>query len=495
MKKIYALLLLFSLFRAHFYAQNKYDYIWTLGYGDIAPGPGGYPYGGVIMDFNVDPPSLTLQDYVVDRPKAAISSPEGQLIAYTDGCRVLNRQHQIMLNGDTLSPGKVFNNYCDVVSYPSWQPTIFLPKPGSDSLYYLFHLRGDDYSYNPMDLMYSVVDASADNGNGAVIEKNRVILSDSIFLGTYVTATRHGDGRDWWIVMPRRYSNNIYVSLLTEHGVQYMGMQNFDTLGFEIDSVYWGSQTAFSQDGSKYFRNSPKNLIIYDFDRCSGLLSNPVRLDWDSLPYGGGGVATSPDSRFMYLSSGGTIQQYDLWAADIAGSMQVVAQYDGTLAPFPTNFFQMMPGPDGKIYVITSHDNNVLHVIEHPNEWGTACTVVQHAITLPARQSYVMVNFANFHLGAQDPPCPPPVSGTDAPATVDWVKVQPNPVSQWLSLEASDEIGPLNLYNTAGMQCRLGQIVRSGSRVDVDMGGLSPGLYYVVTTVRGKAFGKRVFKQ
>jgi hypothetical protein len=50
--------------------------------------------------------------------------------------------------------------------------------------------------------------------------------------------------------------------------------------------------------------------------------------------------------------------------------MQVVAVYDGTLAPFPANFFQMMPGPDGKIYIISSYANNILHVIHHPDSLG-----------------------------------------------------------------------------------------------------------------------------
>ena len=96
---------------------------------------------------------------------------------------------------------------------------------------------------------------------------------------------------------------------------------------------------------------------MLDFDRCTGTLSNPVRLDWDSVPSGGGGVAVSPNSRFLYLSSGGTVQQYDLWASDLAASMQVVAVYDGTLVPYPANFFQMMSGPDGKIYIITTYSN------------------------------------------------------------------------------------------------------------------------------------------
>ena len=49
-----------------------------------------------------------------------------------------------------------------------------------------------------MNLLYSEIDASGDNGNGAVISKNKAVFSDSILLGQFVTAVRHANGRDWW---------------------------------------------------------------------------------------------------------------------------------------------------------------------------------------------------------------------------------------------------------------------------------------------------------
>jgi len=390
-------------------AQLKHDYVWTMGYGQIAPSSQGYPFGGVILDFGIAPPSLTLVDYPFFEPHAAISDKEGNLVAYTNGCRIANSNHTGMLNGDTLNPGVVFEAFCthpSYATYPLWQPCVFLPKPGSDSLYYLFHIRDDDELWNPMELLYSVVDATGAGGDGAVISKNNAVLSDSVFLKGYVMATRHANGRDWWVVVPRRFSNNVHVARLDPEGVEYTGMQNFDTLDLGIDSIYSASQTAFSADGSKYFHNSRKKLLVYDFDRCTGILSNPQGLHWDTLPFGGGGVATSPNSRFLYLTSSTTVQQYDLWAPDLAASMQVVAVYDGFHAPFPATFFQMMPGPDGKIYIITGHSNNVLHVIHNPNEPGLACKVEQHAITLPARQSFFINNFANYNLGPIDgSPC------------------------------------------------------------------------------------------
>jgi len=484
MKRLVFCLPLF-LFSGTAFSQLKYDNVWTMGYGKVGPSQIGYPFGGIIMDFNDTPPSFTLQTYIFDRPKAAISDKNGNLVGYTNGCMIVNRNHQLMLNGDTLSPGSVFNEFCEDGDYPSWQPAIFLPTPASDSLYYLFHIRGDDYTWNPINLMYSVIDASGDNGNGMVLTKNNVIFSDSLYLGTYVTATRHANGKDWWLVNPRHFSNNIHVSLCTKDKVTYQGMQDFDHLNMEIDSFPWSSQTAFSADGSKYFRNSHNSLLMLDFDRCTGKLSNPVRLDWDSIPFGGGGVVTSPNSRFLYLSSGGTVQQYDLLATDLVASMQVVAVYDGTLAPFPANFFQMMPGPDGKIYIISSHDNNILHVIHNPDSLGLACNVEQHAIILPARQGYFIPNFANYNLGPLDSPC----DTTGGVGTVSQnskskvLQIAPNPTTGLTEITLPNNLGGLlTVYNVSGQKVNTRSFLAETNKLSLDFTQKPAGPYWIVVS-------------
>ncbi len=306
-----------------------------------------------------------------------------------------------MLNGDSINPGKVYNVYCNLpYFYPIIQPCIFLPKPGSDSLYYLFHLRSDDKYRNPMNLLYSEIDASGDNGNGAVISKNNTLLSDSLYLGQFVTATRHANGRDWWVAVTRRFHSEIHVTLVTPDTVQYMGMQD---VGFtEVDSAYCCNQTRFAPDGSKFFRNHPWGMLILEFDRCNGAFSKPVYWDYHIVPHGSGGVAISPDNRFLYLCSGLTIQQYDLRASDVLSSREVVAEYDGYISPDPTYFFHAQLGPDGKIYILTTSNNDILHVIHSPNKKGSACKVEQHGIKLPARGSFFVPNFPNYRLGPLD---------------------------------------------------------------------------------------------
>lgn len=385
-------------------SQVNHDYVWPIGHGPITPWNSSV-FGGTLMDFKSSPPELTLNDFITDYPFASISDKDGNLVAFTDGCRIANRNKELMLNGDSLNPGKVYNVYCNLpYFYPIIQPCIFLPKPGSDSLYYLFHLRSDDKYRNPMNLLYSEIDASGDNGNGAVISKNKAVFSDSILLGQFVTATRHANGRDWWVVVTRRFHSEIHVTLVTPDTVQYMGMQD---VGFtEVDSGYCCNQTRFTPDGSKFFRNHPGGMLILNFDRCSGTFSNPVYWDYHTMPSGSGGVAISYDNRFLYLSTGGQIQQFDLFAPDVLASREIVAEYDGFMSPEETYFFHSALGPDGKIYILTTTNNDILHVIHSPTKKGLACKVEQHGIKLPARGSDFEPNFPNYRLGPLDgSPC------------------------------------------------------------------------------------------
>jgi hypothetical protein len=391
---------------------QKNDYVWTLGYGPTGINSQGVQFGGVLMDFAHGPAKLSLTGYSILFPHAAISDRDGSLVAYTDGCRVLNRHHQIMANGDSISPGEVFDNYCGLIAtdppywgdYPVWQGDLFLPFPDSDSRYALFHLKGDDTSWHARYILYSVIDAAGAGGDGAVTEKN-ALLADDPEMAPYTAATRHANGRDWWLAVPRRGGHNeVHLVLLTPEGAEYRGMMG---TGFpDVAPGHCCGQTCFSPDGSKYLRNYPGGLLVLDFDRCAGAFSNPRYLDYNTVPVGAGGVAVSPNSRFAYLGAGGAVHQYDLLAPDLAASLQVVATYDGGLSPFPATFFHAMLAPDGRIYLVSSYTNDILHRIERPDEQGEACGVSQWAVALPAITGFIMPNFPNYRLGPLDgSPC------------------------------------------------------------------------------------------
>ena len=80
------------------------------------------------LDFNSGNP-VNLTDGAINTIEgcASISNPSGQLLFYTDGIKVWNRNHQIMPNGADLSGNS-----------SSTQSGIIVPKPNSNTIYYLF---------------------------------------------------------------------------------------------------------------------------------------------------------------------------------------------------------------------------------------------------------------------------------------------------------------------------------------------------------------------
>ena len=185
--------------------------------------------------------------------------------------------------------------------------------PDSPNKHYLFYVTGylSVLGIVPLHLRYSNVDMNLNNGLGAIVEKKQDIVIDSLS-GDGLTACRHANGRDWWVIMPQLSGYAYYLFLLTPQGVQDMGMQ---FIGDYIAPKL--GQSVFTPDGRHYVRfhvidGSPKcPLDIYDFDRCTGELSNFKRVWIDQLaPIAG--LAVSPNSRFAYCFTGNALYQYDM---------------------------------------------------------------------------------------------------------------------------------------------------------------------------------------
>lgn len=261
-------------------------------------------------------------------------------------------------------------------------------------------------------LTYSYVDMSMNSGKGEVIEKKSILCTDTLTAGL-LTATRHANGRDWWILLNKNETNQFYRFLLNPDGIVQDG---FQTVG---DTVRNGlAQAAFSADGNWYAQYNAwgiiggpdptqTNIDLYQFDRCTGLLSNHLQI-MDGSPGIPGGVSFSPNSRFMYIAASDKIYQFDLDATDIAASRDTVAIYDGFegengQVSYPTYFFLMQTAPDGNIYISCPYTNaQYLHIIEHPDSAGIACNVLQHQLQLPSFNRFGLPNLPNFRLGALD---------------------------------------------------------------------------------------------
>lgn len=175
----------------------------------------------------------------------SISTESGELVFYFNGKEIRNGNHDILVNGGGMYvPVNLDLGY----DYP--QSAVILPYPGLTEHYILittFVSYSEEIGTVVGDrLLYSVVDMTANNGRGRVMVKNELLLDDNFTTGK-LTATRHANGRDWWVVWPFRNSNTFMRFLISPAGITRLEDQ---TIGSPVRSGL--GQAHFSSDGGKY---------------------------------------------------------------------------------------------------------------------------------------------------------------------------------------------------------------------------------------------------
>jgi len=158
------------------------------------------------LDFNSGVPvALTNGQLNTFEGCATISDNNGDLLFYTDGMTVYNRNHVIMPNGAGL-----------LGSSSSTQSAIIVKKPASSTIYYIFTVDGITGSNGGF--YYSEVDMTLDGGFGNVTTPNNTQLFANAC--EKVTAILHQNGSDFWIVSPPDNSGTYHSYLLTSLGIE-----------------------------------------------------------------------------------------------------------------------------------------------------------------------------------------------------------------------------------------------------------------------------------
>ena len=294
---------------------------------------------------------------------ASLSNSNGDLLFYTDGISIWNKNHQVMQNGTGL------------MGHPSSsQSATIVPKPGSTTLFYVFTL---DWEINPNGFRYSVIDISLDGGLGGVTnEKNILIYTPS---DEKISIVKHKNGIDFWVVTHGWNSNTFYSYLLTSSGLSSSPVASNAGVPVSGTKEVWGYMK-ISPDGSKLaMAHAFTGCELFDFDNSTGVVSNP-KIIYTVL--GAYGVEFSPNGAILYVSNFSAlpyvIMQYDLTATPITG-ITLTDSKDNTRA----NALQL--GPNGKIYIATRGDK--LGVINNPNSIGTGCDLKMGAVSLMGRDS------------------------------------------------------------------------------------------------------------
>lgn len=414
---------------------QKNDYIWLQGYGSYwgFDSAQGLYYGNPKMDFNYSPVRIIRDSLVMNYTwtNTSYCDSNGNLLFYTNGCYIANANGDTIENSDSLNWGYWLQYEDPAHGYDGYNV-----KEGINAVqsltnanqYYIIHSLIDTGGQSGGAILYTLLDMSLNNGKGKVLSKNQMLINDKI--GSSLAIVRHANGRYWWILVQKKNTNCYYRILLDETGPHVLP-----------DSVCAGASNTltdygpmnFSQDGSKLLSvGYNAGLNIFDFDRCTGNISNPLTIVYPFLidsGWYGGGVATSPNSRYLYVCLIGYLFQYDLWANDIPGSVDTIAHYDGYGAPISSDFYTAQNGPDGKIYISCGDADTVYNVINNPDLKGSQCDFVEHGVHLPS-PSWGVPSFPNYRLAALPNSCDSTIGVNEISSSKEQIiRVFPNPAN------------------------------------------------------------------
>ena len=321
---------------------------------------------------------------------------------------------------------KTYNKYglivpnSDSINGEAWyHEMLLIPHPGNDSLVYLISIGVNTWK----GLFYTLINFKANNDSGLVLQKNVQLQNVPAFDG--LTAVRHGNGRDWWVLFKKwdgtgQTGNNLNYSYLVDPN----GILTYSTQSIGPNFSSGGGQCLFSKNGMNFIHINWRGLIsLFNFNRCTGILSNPITIETERpgppYPYYFS-AAFSPDNSKLYVVSispnnlpgeNDTLFQYDLYAPNIAASKQIIYVYPS----YETSMGNMKLAPDNRIYITAADEsasipypdslfttiNNNLSVINYPDSLGAACDFQPFSFNLGTGRTYFgLPNNPDYELGA-----------------------------------------------------------------------------------------------
>lgn len=330
------------------------------------------------IDFQGGTPNALLsswESYDLSKGSATVCDARGNLLFYTDGNIVWNRNNDIMAHGwDINNNGNLAAGTCFIepvfgLSSYNFDGVVIMPLPGSSHKYYVFSvpLIWNINSINMYEnvwqgkLYASIVDMEANNGLGAV---------DSNFRGKVISEEMAGNlhavlGEDcnYWLL--GFGSTGIYKAFnITSGGIDTVAVTSTLTLPLNP----YVSELTLSPDRKKMAMALSNEVQVADFDPVTGSFTNDFSIAAQDCRY----AAFAPNSTLLYLSGLVGIRQFDLASLtfNLLTFNNITAfEHDAPLRLAPNNKIYLSHGTADMVsgnYCVPAH-------IQQPDVFGTGC--------------------------------------------------------------------------------------------------------------------------
>lgn len=353
------------------FVSAQQDLVWFLGPNGVR-----LQFDGSASDPDISNNGAPFQ---VNESISVVSDCEGEVVFYSDGIKVYDRNNQQMPNG-----GDVLGSQEDLTNTDaggsSMNGAIIVSDPGVPDKYYLFTvgevttLQNNGWRYSEIDMTLQGNPGAEANGD-VTVTKNVFVKQGLVTEGMAVTSNTCGDSI--WVVTHSFNGDTMFALPITASGG--IGSVVSTVIGPDFGTslanrVGRRGSMDFSPDGSKLALAylSPIGGHLLDFDFATGQFSNHEPIA--ALSQGAHGVEFSFDGEKVFFGRGAfnNVARYNILSSDYS--------IIGTLASYAGDLER---APDGNIYV-SRFQGNSLAVIANPNAAdGDDVGFNANAVTLP----------------------------------------------------------------------------------------------------------------
>jgi len=340
-----------------------------------------------------------------------------------------------------------------------------------------------------------------------VVEKDKVLFNTLNMTSASLNLINiPGPKLAWWLITADNYTNIYYRLYVSKDSLSSATKMVIDEI---VPDNANGLSSKFNPDGTQYAKvevpvdSSVNWVYLFNFERTTGELSYNQKWQVPNELSLGSGLEFSASGRFLYVTRHLQVYQYDMWASDIPGSVEVVAEWDGFQElGFIGNFFYPQRAPDCRIYINSTSSLKYYHYINHPEVKGKGCDVRQHALELVEWHAGSIPFFPNYRLDYTCPVCdstlelPIQVSSEDVPVSKGYMRVGPNPCREelrvMLTVGSAMPEAEVFIYDINGRMHQ--QVPVFGvDQVVLDTGSLQSGVYILQLRQRGKIIQSEKF--
>ncbi|WOI23893.1 T9SS type A sorting domain-containing protein [Nonlabens ulvanivorans] len=429
--------------------------------------------------------NIVTSNFNTDEGCSSISDSQGNLLFFTDGSSIFDRNGSIMPNGSGLTGNT-----------SSTQSAMIVEAPHGNGVYFIFTVGGSGNG----PLAYSRLEMQLNSGLGDIVPgvKNIVLLnscseklsgikkqnSNNVYITTFaendVTPTQSGTGdfNSLYTYEIIDVGTNSYVSPTAVPQINNSNSNRFESTIFatsrdrgQLKFSPNGNYVALANQGFSSTSSTDHGAYLLKFDNVNGQFIGPILTLENQGCYG---LEFSIDSNYLYYdiseafspasTTTRTIIQYDISDPSNILNTRNVISFESSFAARGS----LQLGMDGEIYSVELNNSFIGRI--NNSRTAAASYTKQFFNISPGLAQQGLPNIlpstilSNYTLSNQ---------------TVNTSEIQifPNPTSDYLGITASEELESVEIFNMDGKSV-LSKSLQTNS-AHIDLTDLFPGLHIV----------------